>query len=798
MTPDPMSSLLAARSHEESRQIVTAYPVLLEPGMDAVLGLALAAARADGQLSRVHAAERVRLLLRRCREVGIAAAFDELTGQAMARFMDLLAQVRVPLHSIDSPGQLNRHIDACLQLVHHPGTAVADPPLRSAVFVNAAAAVRHRFDRLGQLDDLHRAVELALAAANLAPAGSLEERTALTLRGQLLVSRYGRTGEQADLEDAIAEHSRRLQAAIDDHSRADAACDLARTLRERHTHRGDLADLHAAVHTCVTALGVVTAPTERSRLYDDLARALLSRYVATGDEAAVARSVEAFEHAVQALHRDEVPPVLRLNLARARQLRWEATGRDTGLESAVDSLAEAVLSRPDAAPADPLLLSSLAVLLTQRFERLRDEAALRLAIDLHRTAVAGDESAVSPRANRLNELAATLYTSFRVTANPEQLDAAVNAGKEALRAPRLSRADEALYLSNLGASLQTRWVVRGSVADLDNAVDALARSVQATPTMHPGAADRLENLANALVSRATEAGTVERQLDQLGQAITQLEQALAMRPAESVKRATTMLNLGGALRRRVELTGRANDLDRALALHQAALCDIDADSPIRHLLLCDLAADHLMRFTQRWELGDCAEAIGCYQLALAQMTSAVDRPRTLHHLGVAHWARHLVTGASRDAETAMRYSRAAAVEGLDLHPEVSLAAGFTAGHFASEQSRFADAAEAFSLALGAAEFLVRLQLLRPHKERWLTATGVSRPGQGMRWLRPTIRWPRPSRSNGAVRCCSPRPSTSISGCGRWPHPATAGSSSDSGRPATGWPSSGRSTSPTTA
>lgn len=156
MMSDPLASLFSARSHEESRQILASHPALLESGPDEVLRAVLADARASGHLLRVHTAERIRLLLRRCRELGAAVAFDELTGHAMERFMDLLAQARVPLDSVEDPDRLDQHVDAHLQLFHHPGTAVADPELRSAVFGNAAAALQHRFERLGRLDDLHR------------------------------------------------------------------------------------------------------------------------------------------------------------------------------------------------------------------------------------------------------------------------------------------------------------------------------------------------------------------------------------------------------------------------------------------------------------------------------------------------------------------------------------------------------------------------------------------------------------------------------------------------------------------
>jgi hypothetical protein len=75
-----LEEFIGARTWDESRRILEAHPELLTDEADALLGQWIAAAQAQGDEEARRILEEHRVLLRRCREVGIERAFAELGG----------------------------------------------------------------------------------------------------------------------------------------------------------------------------------------------------------------------------------------------------------------------------------------------------------------------------------------------------------------------------------------------------------------------------------------------------------------------------------------------------------------------------------------------------------------------------------------------------------------------------------------------------------------------------------------------------------------------------------------------
>lgn len=75
-----VQELIVARTWDESRRVVEEHPELLDDEADDLLGRLLEAARSRGDESGERVFEEHRALLRRCREVGVEAAFAGKTG----------------------------------------------------------------------------------------------------------------------------------------------------------------------------------------------------------------------------------------------------------------------------------------------------------------------------------------------------------------------------------------------------------------------------------------------------------------------------------------------------------------------------------------------------------------------------------------------------------------------------------------------------------------------------------------------------------------------------------------------
>ncbi|MCU7729932.1 tetratricopeptide repeat protein [Actinoplanes sp. KI2] len=768
MEHEALSALLAARNTNQMRRVVSDHPDLLDAAVDADLVRRLAAARAAGDLGTAHALERCRGVLRRCREVGIPAAFHELVEGAAERFESLLATAREAdeqYSATDDVAALHRLVDAYGYLVNHPATLLADRSAQAAIYNNAATAFLRRRLHPGAAagtGDLERAVELALAASNLAEAGTGDESVALDNYGRALYQRFRHGGAARDLDRAIAAHNTvagRGPAAVaswrrvandlavelldryqltgdpDDLDRAirvdTAALDAASparpevetakrlgiSLRTRYQRTGNPADLDAAVTShgaAVTVAALFGSPS--AGLLTGLGASLAGRYRLRGDPADLTEAVAALSQAVAAAPGGTVAPVLRLNHAAILQLRYEATGDDEGLEAAVDAARDAVAAMPAGDAERASLLSDLGALLRDRFERRGDPAALAEALDAHREALAGSRQ----HADRLNAFGRTLQSRHRLTGDPHDLDSAVDAYREALDLTPAGRPDRALYVANLGAALSTRARLTGDLADADAAIETLDAALAATPAGAAERGDRLENLANALSARRRQGpGT-----DDLDRVIAMYDEAVALRADGSPKRPITLLNLGNALRTRYQLTGDGRDIDRAVTRHRAALSTLAADSPYYGNALSALSGDLLLRGREPGHGDDLVEAVGRAEAALAATApEAPDRVAIESALATALWVRSLGSGDRADADAAAAHSRSAARRGLTGLPEGAVIAGYVWSHMAARLGRWSESAEGGELALSGLETLVSIQLTRAHQESWLTAMG---------------------------------------------------------------------------
>ena len=768
MGHEALSVLIGARSVAETQRVLSAHPDLLDPAVNVELADRLAAARAAGDLGTAHAVERTRSVLRRCHEVGVQAAFHELTDGAAERFAALLDTVRLADQQYSATGDvdaLNRMVEAYSYLINHPGTFVADRPVQAAIYNNAAVAYLRRFNHFagaGGDGDIHRAVELALAASNLAEAGSGDEAAALDNLGRALYRRFQHSGSPADLDEAIKLHRRIAERGrdavpgwirvandlaaelLDRYELADDTADLDRaisvdmaalepagpgtrpdvgtlkrlgiSLRTRHLRTSDPADLDAAIKIQRTALAVAPPSWPRHDLLNSFGGSLAVRFRLTGNPADLAEAIAVLGRAIaQSPHTE---PVLLMNYAAALQMRYDATGEDDGLEAAVDAVRDAVAAAPEGSRDRAGLLSDLGALLRDRFERRGDFASLREALDTHHAALAGTRSDSAAYPNRLNAYARTLESRHRRTGDPGDLAEAVDAYRRALDATPADRPDHAQYAANLGAALSTRARLTGDLADFDAAVDMLQAAVTATPAGAPERADRLENLANALSGRARRGHEAD-----LDRAIAAYREAATLRYAGSPKRPITMLNLGNALRGRYERETDPRDIDAAVAAHREAL-STSGRSSWYGAALGALAGDLLLRFGNPGHGADLDEAIRCAQAALAILPpQGPDRVGVESLLAAALWARAIGSRDGTDAAAAAGHSRAAARQGLAGLPEAAVIAGFNWSHMASRLGRWDEAAEGGEAALRGLQTLVSSQLTRPYQESWLTALG---------------------------------------------------------------------------
>ncbi|MFJ6433535.1 CHAT domain-containing protein [Streptomyces sp. NPDC091416] len=210
-----------------------------------------------------------------------------------------------------------------------------------------AAAERHRDPAL-----LEQALDAARAAVDNTPvqAGPIRA-SALALWALALRLRYEREGDPQDLDTAIGALREAATAAGSRHpDRAGILSRLAASLRERHERTGGLEDLLEGVRTARAAVEA-GGPADRGGRLHNLGLALRLRHERTGEPADLEEAVSVHREAVALTppgHRDH--SLLQQGLANALDVRFERTSAAENLRARIDALEAAVGTSAGAAP----------------------------------------------------------------------------------------------------------------------------------------------------------------------------------------------------------------------------------------------------------------------------------------------------------------------------------------------------------------------------------------------------------------------------------------------------------------
>jgi hypothetical protein len=495
-------------------------------------------------------------------------------------------------------------------------TAAGDPARADRVS-RLGLALLTGYQRTGEPADLDEAVQVLRTAADATPGNDpviVARRSNLAVA---LLTRFDRTESADDLQAAI-ELARGVVAGAgaDDPDRAMYLSNLGAALCTRSVWTGRLADLDEGVSTQQAAVAATPAGHRGlPRHLTNLAIASHTRFQHTGSLADSAAAIEAQRAAI-----DAAPPghpdlaAMLSNLAGLAAKRFARTGEMSDLDAAIEAGRDAVNATRDGDPGQAGHMSNLGNALEARYERTGRLADLDEAIAHHRDAVAACPADERNRAGCLNNLGTALMARFQRTAAMTDLDAAIEAGEGAVSAVPDDHPDRARYLSNLGIKVHARFGRSGERSDLEAAIAAGTAAVDAAPAGHPDRAKYLSNLAITVFSRVGEDG---RRAD-LDEAIRLEQEAVDATPAGHPSRAGYLTVLGLALRVSAADTGAAAELGRAVELLRAAADATPRDDPQLAGRLASLADTLTARFEQSRADQDSTEAAAAYEEAVRQ------------------------------------------------------------------------------------------------------------------------------------------------------------------------------------
>ena len=330
-----------------------------------------------------------------------------------------------------------------------------------------ASALAHRHGRTGDVNDINRAVELAVEAVRLAKHAGDPRLAEYYLRaGAAMADRFANNGDDQSLIDGIEFFRLSLAATEQTEQPVSGRCaDLARALLMKYERWGRAEDL-------------------------DEAGVLYRRAI---DELPVG-------HHEAASHKSGLGGVL--------STRYKHYGDSADLSPAVELLAEAFEMTASGDPAKQIRLGRLAEALLVRFGHFSNEDDLKRAIELFELGVKDPGSNPSMSISMQLGLAGALRTRGLSRRDLNDLRRSHGLLQDVVESLRTAPPDASLLFNLASLRHDIYWFTR-SEADLSAAISGMRDAVAASPFDSPGRAHAKTFLSQLLLIQAEQRGAAE-------------------------------------------------------------------------------------------------------------------------------------------------------------------------------------------------------------------------------------------------------------------------------------------------
>ena len=494
-------ALIQTRTLDESRRVVETHSELLTDEAGNLMEQ-LAEAQEDSNARRV--VEEHRALLRRCREVGMEAAFAKKTGPAGSipippEFQADLRQAREALQRYLRTGDrtaLDHAATAWEHILNHTAFAVAPERFQLAALNDAGEVFVRRYQAEGRRGDLNLALTCWQQAVECTPPDSPELPGFLNNLGIGLRDRYARTGRLEDLEQAIRLYEQAVERTPPDSPNLPSILtNLGAGLSDRYARTGRLAELEEAIRVFQQAVQRTSPDSPDLAGYlNNLGTGLRNRYARTGQLADLEQAVRVYQQAVQRTPPDspDLPSLLN-NLGTGLRARYARTGQLADLEEAVRVFQQTVQRTPPDSPNLP---------------------------------------------SRLNNLGAGLSARYGHTGQLADLEEAIRVYQQSVQRTSPDSPDLPGCLDNLGTSLRYLYAHIGRLEDLEQAVEVYDKTMAALEQ-----AFLLSPVAYQVGQQGRWAGLIARAVETYRQAGA-IAQALAIAEGSKSRLLTTLLGWG--------------------------------------------------------------------------------------------------------------------------------------------------------------------------------------------------------------------------------------------------------------
>ncbi|VDB86990.1 unnamed protein product [Peniophora sp. CBMAI 1063] len=292
-----------------------------------------------------------------------------------------------------------------------------------------------RYERSGQLADLEQAIAAYRRAVDLTSDDHIHKADRSTSLARLLVVRYERVGELEDLDGAIALYRCSVDLTAPGHSSvAERLCSLGDALLARFERTGSLDDLNQAIaeHRRSVELSPDDHPDTPQR-QTSLGRSLRVRFRLNGGLNDMEESVAMLRRAVEHTPNDQLKKAGRYSsLGEALLARFAHKGELEDLDGAIAAHKSATDLTPDTSPSKAETLGALGNAMLTRYERLGEADDLEQAVEIHRRAVDLTPNTHYVMSARLRDFGITQKQAFGRLSSQANFDEAAKALKDSM------------------------------------------------------------------------------------------------------------------------------------------------------------------------------------------------------------------------------------------------------------------------------------------------------------------------------------------------------------------------------
>jgi tetratricopeptide (TPR) repeat protein len=644
-------AFIQARTWDKSRRVVAGHPELLTDEADDLMGRLVDAARAQGDENGERVFEEHRALLRRCREVGVAAAFaekmttvteEQVRDHPLYRLGHRVMQGDLSLeHAVQeaqSPSTLASLDDEAINRMDDYTVALSRDPTRPTE-VRVLAYV---------LAELNHAAALALPASP-----PIRAYTANTLGNRIddhpfkTPTHLKRRVEAYQSALAVwQEQGNQEKVAMLQNNLGNAYSDLAQ-VRERE------ANLQRAIDAYRQALHFrtpETAPLEYATTQNNLGSTHVRLAQVREWEENLLRAIDAYRQALRFRTPEMVPleyATTQNNLGLAYSYLAQVREREENLLRAIDAYRQALrFHTPETAPLDFATAQNNLGLAYSYLAQVRErEENLLRAIEAYHQALhfCTPEAAPMKYAGIQNNLGNAYSDLAQVRDRKRNLLRAVDAFRQALTVytPQTALLDFATTQNNLGLAYSLLAQVFDWEENLLRAIDAY-RQALTVYTLQTGPLD-FAMLQNNLGNAYSDLAQVREREENLLRAIDAYHQALTVYTPEAapLEYARTQNNLGNTYSNLAPVRERKENLLRAIdAFQQALTVYVPKVAPSDFAMTQNNLGNAYFRLADVQEQeANLGRAIDAYRQALTVytlQTAPLDFAMTQNNLGNAY------------------------------------------------------------------------------------------------------------------------------------------------------------------